>query len=667
MTGKRADKVKADVRLRRIYRIAILVSLCILIFTKSSDVYAAERIVDHNKSLETGAYMEPIEGYSFETKDEIYYIENDRFKIKVDPGIYVSDALEESIDKIMDILEETTGCSFYPKESPLDAYKIKIDKVLIDIRRSAIIPSASSDGITLTLNEAGAGEFTFEHSVIAHELLHTLQIRNYGSLGDVTTEGFAESYTGTIEPKLYETFGPNIMSNERENEIICINAYGKNECFLDVDYDVEWVNEGNVEKYFFLEPGHVGHESSYWIVEYIREKYGDEGLTKLMKALGKKSIEHASDITRTMINISNEEELEVVRRTLSESFVQDFYKWFKQQDFEEKGVKHELTGVKKINPGYEAIYPNGEKPILNRIHSFTYSDSLEIDYTKAFAFAQQILEVPCKGMAGIFSGVGKLEFYDQYGTLLYTCGSESEYSSNNVKVPYATRVSIKCNGTHDYNITGIAGSGSFDDVTFSDISCKDGPVIKVKDAEKKEKESDKPIDKKVKTEKELISALENGKVRGGKITVNANITITDYLTIPKNVQVVIKKGKKLKLKSEMEVYGKLSGPANGIEFNDHYIWLEKEATIKLGDITYSLKTQKDYSYSLGWAASAKLEPGTKGKMRISNGFYSKIYITTPENAKLENIIELGDMMENYALYQNKKKVSAKKIEKLKVK
>lgn len=662
--------------------------------------YAAQKTVDHNQPLKKDEFMEPVEGYTFKVSDKVETYEYNRFTLTVAPGMYVSEQCVSVINEIMDLIEKTTGCSFYPENKYGNPYFID-GKVNIDLEHRHMtdggltIEYAHEGGVTLMDDEALVGEFTDTYSTIIHELLHVAQLRNYGDLGNIVTEGFAESYTGTIEKILKDKYGYKIRTNERENEISCINAYGINECNLDVDYDVNWVTADNVEKYFFLEPGHSGHEPSYWIVEYIRERYGDDGFKKLMDALAKRWVDYVkTEKTTSYINLPNTIELEVIKATLSDNFVREFYDWFKRQN-----IKYDttdcinLTGVDKIDAPLGNVIVYSGIPYMDSITNFNYKGTLEIDYSRAYALLQQVYGYNVKGISGSFSGVGRVDFYDQYGTWLYGFGSEYMISYQSVHVPYATKVVIKnSGGISNYSIYSTLSDSAFCDIEFSDVACNNGRTVTFEEIKKKElttlfdirnggrvqedynnqdnnSKDNKPVSKKVKTFEQLSSALKSAQGRGGTITVTANITVDDYLVIPVDTKVTIKKGKKLTLKDTcISIRGSLSGNSKSIVFDYGWLWLEENATWKYGNYTFTSKVKKDYPENASYACGIRIDEWwNDGKLNISYGFYNRLYITAPKGTKLEKLLHFEDLREGFTPYLNKKKISAKKMKTLTIK
>lgn len=653
--------------------------MCLVAFSPKADVLAAEKkTVNHNEPLKVGEFMETVQGYDFKVfSDEKKEIEYDKFILKIDPCIYVSDEFVDTINCIMDLVEETTGLSFYPKKSPLDDFYIPIGKVEVVVRYSKItengatIQYASDTGIGLLAEDAGIGEISCSYSTIAHELLHVIQIRNYGCLGDVISEGFAESYVEDLEDKLVEKFGVRASYDERSNEISSLANLGAN--YFDYDeFDLGWLTPENVEDAFFINPPHSGHTTSYWIVTYIRSQYGDKKFTKLMKALDKACRAHAKE-PHILVNISSETELKVIQETLSKDFVNKFYNWIKKQDLESSLATLDLTqtDIYEVPLSTFADYEN--TPLFDFPHQIAYKDSITFDFSRSIALSQWILGVPCKGLGIQVYGTGQCDFYDQYGTLLYTCGSKDHSSYLTAAVPYAVKLVISAPGENSIMLFDNSLAGSFVDVVFDNVTCTNGKTVTFFDPIKPVPAPPKPVKKTVKTAEAFKELLEQAAKHGvdeppvgGKITIGADITLTDHISIPENTEIVIKKGKKLTLKDiSFNLNGTLSGNAGSVVFEGGWIWLNEASTLKLGDITLESKVQKDYyKESREYGCSFSVRQVHKDKLLIEYGLYNNLYITTPDKADLSKLIEVQELREGAKIYQNKKKLSDKTLSKM---
>lgn len=645
-------------------------ALFIAAFMPETGALAAGKVtVDHNKPLEEGVFMEPVEGYSFETTTEATVTEYDKFILNVDPGIYISDEFVDTINFLMDTVEEETGLSFNPTNSPLSAVKIKFGKVKIDVFYSTMtahgitIQSGGAQGISILAEDAAVGDLSGSYSAIVHELLHTIQMRNYGQLGQIITEGFAESYTGSIEPKLKEKFGDRVTSDERSNEILGISSYGQGYFGLEGE-GLSWLTADNVEQYFFLEPAHTGHETGYWIVEYIRSQYGEKKFTKLMKALAKEYKSYAKDKKRISDLLPNKNELNVIKSTLSKDFVKKFYKWMMKQPLTYVDEARDYTQTDKVAVGIDVFSNYENDTILSDIGDFRYTDSIEFDFSRSFAFIQQVLKKGCKGISLRFQGTGVLDFYDQYGTLICSYGSEDAYMTGSARVPYATRLVIHAPGEH-YMYIGRLCSESFKEVEFEDVSCTDGRKVTYEDTLVRETAPTKPLNITVKTAEEFEKAIKQSYIVGGKITVAEDITVTSYLSINENTVVNIKKGKKLTIgyDTAFNIYGTLSGKAGSLILDGGWLWLNETGTLKLGDITYTSLVRDEFSDDMGMSCGIRVDQYNK-KLYITYGLYNRLYITAPEGTDLTKLIYLNDLREGFRIFLNDKQLSDKEIGKL---
>ena len=624
---------------------SVLMAFLFIMLTLPKAVYGAD--APALGPLKAGEYMEHIEGYEFplcSAKD--YEIEYDRFILKVEAGVYIDESFPAIIDEIMGIIEEKTGLSFMPKSSPVN-YEGK--KPVIDIEKrhtygeaGAAIESATHIGVSFYEDEAVSGRITDEFNTIIHELLHVIQLRNFGYVGDILTEGYAESYAGTIETLLPKKYADCIRYSERQNEISNIAAYGINECGLDVDYDINWVTEDNIKKYFFLEPGHSGHETSYWIVEYIREKYGDDGLKKVLEADKKEYSKHSSDFG---YKIPNKTELAIIEKNLSKSFVKDFYKWFKAQFNDESfySSKTDYTDTKQVIGLLSRICNYEGKTMLHTLYDIKYKDSLTVDYTEAFAYCQQVLGREIKGIGGTFYGTGKLSFYDAHDRLIYETGDKNTFFNAEIYVPHAVKYVITGSGTNDFTHYENSEKDAFSNASYTNIKSGIGAV---KD---NSTVSGKPASIKVKSEKALASALKKCKSTGGTITITKSFTINDPLVIYPGTEVKIKKGKKLTLKARLTVLGTLTNSAKAVKMSGGCV-VVKDALWKNGSTSYKVSSGDKTS-----GRSSALMINDKNK--VLGGYGSKITLETDQKEAKE--LQASLLLDNYdTLKLNGKKISA---------
>lgn len=550
------------------------------------------------KVLGTDEYRSEIETYDFPTSAYGYSVEYDKFILQVDSGVYIDPDLPALYAEIIDMIEEETGLSFNPKTTPLHE---ELTKPVIrissryDTGYGVFIESADTTGVNFFEEEAVPGLCTNDfYNTIFHELLHTIQMRNYGVLGEILCEGYAESYAGTLEAKFAKKHNFLLQRPERLNEIACITAYGINECGLDVDYDVDWVTKDNITEYFFLHPRHDGHEPSYWIVEYIREKYGDAKLAELLTAEGKKYTSLDHEELNCGWGLPNDIELSLIKKYLSKNFVSDFYKWFKTQDMTDFSMICDYSYSDKYTGVFNSINSYGNTPMYVYLGTgFTFTDYIRFDYTEAYAYSQKLLNIPVKGISGSFLGIGRVSFYDEYERLLYEFENTDASMCTDVAVPYATSFTIEAGtpGIEDtffISLNDPSAPGRYDDITLplADIAKTDVSTA--------------PVTKKVTTFNGLKAALEAAKNAGGKITVTGNITVNEPVTVYEGTELIVKSKKKLTLNSSVTVKGKLSAPKNGIKFGQNTLSASKSSlkistgyvcldngTMKLGNTVYS--------------------------------------------------------------------------------
>lgn len=636
---------------------ALLVAMLVIgAFGGTTKASAAEYIINHNNPLKVGEYMEPVEGYEFKTSELTTTKEYDKFILKVAPGVYVADDFVDTINKMMDIIEKNSGCKFYPKNSPLEYYDYtkgqSNKKITIEIVNSASpntnYPFCYADvynsEIILYSEEAAVGEMSDSYSEIADTLVEFAMKRTYGVPGGILFRGYQYSTVGRLMDKFQVAFGSKPRYDYCWNQMMN-TAY--------TSLDATQAGFKNTDEYFlknFFSEGDLP-AASYWFVEYVVDEYGQKGLNKLMDAIAKKSIDRTKG-KYDMINLSVDEELAVIKATLSKNIVKEFREWYVAQNISYYEAHTDLSDVKSIKIGFTRFYSSRSNvPMIEDPGYFTYRDSIEFDYSEAFAYAQQKMGLKVKGISGIFSGKGEVKFYDQYGTVLYSYSGYGSYSTKTLYVPYAVKVVISSPGINEFRIFTYEDDSPLLDLAFNDVTCTDGKIITYSDTpDKQESKSFK-----VKTEQEFLEAVEYSRSCPGKITVSSNITVTKAFIVSEGTTISIKKGKTLTVKDVAHVSGKITGKDNCLKTNGGRIWLEDKGVIKIGKTSYTHKIRKGFDDKTLYTRGIILTSGD-GKFVISGGYYDELYIKD-KNKKLTDLVTIDELREGCKIYFNKKQVN----------
>lgn len=384
--------------------------------SKASNVITLELKKEEIRNKLLGRYKEMY------PEKEIEVSVYDKFAIVNMDNVYINEQVPVIVSNIMDTIEEITGMPFYPADINRSIFTIVVQPRMFIRGEGAFIESAYPDGMNMYEEFGLLGELSFDYTTMVHELLHAVQLRNYADTGDILTEGFAESYTDTVSVILRDKFGYEYEDNaELDNEVACIECYGINELGITEEYNLNWLTKDNIEEYFFLNPAHQGHEPSYWIVEYIREKYGDAELYKLFKdataALDKKLLkgEHIE-------SLDNDSMLSIIRKNLSKKFVSEFYKWFTKTliDYYKRDSVPDVSNTECIKVGYRIVVCYNGLPILDVPDTVIFKDSVTVDYSVAADYMEKYTGLKWKGIAGRFIYSGIIDFYDREGNLIYT-------------------------------------------------------------------------------------------------------------------------------------------------------------------------------------------------------------------------------------------------------
>ena len=635
----------------------VAVLLAFSAFSGTADAKAETRTIDHNKPLAVGEFMEPVEGYKFKTNEDVVTKEYDRFILYINPGVYVSEDFADTVNTLMDMIEKNTEARFFPKNSPLEYYEFykgtSTKKVTIEILNS-LSPNYKttttyygSRDIRIGAEVAATGELTDKYGVLLEELLEVAMQRTYGVQGFITWQGYTWYNQIALAGKLQKKYGAQVRYDNAWN--MMMNTVGT---AIDPNSS-KWENtEEYVDKMFFHKEDSSPVATSYWVIKYIVDNYGEAGLNKYMKAIAQESIAHSKTKYSTS-NLTYEEEIKVLKATFSKNIVKEFMNWYVKQDIYNYDTHYDFRKVDYVALGFRNYLYYDDRPAFESLNDFSFCDSIEIDYTRALAFSQQMIGFPCKGISGCFSGYGKVDFYDQYGTVIYSFGSEYSHSTKSVCVPYATKFIITAPGEHEYCFSIDSSSSPIRDVAFNDVSCTQAKVITVEDATSK----DKTLNRKVKNEKDFLKALDAGRTYSGKITVSADITVNSDIRIPEGVTVSVKKGKVLTLKDCCYVDGTLSLKENkSLVLKGGWLWLEEASTLKIGKVTISTKVIENAPHT-GYGCGFRLDPYSKtNKFEVSYGSYNRLYVKAPKGTTLDQYVVLDELREGAEVYFNKKKV-----------
>lgn len=323
-------------------------------------------------------------------------IEDDRFVLIVDRGIYVPKNIKKRMNTIMDAIEKTTGLSFIPENNGI---KRTTDKVVIYVSNRNVHDEAwVLGGRYVFLYPSDFALDTYDEEIVIHELLHEIQLRNYAPLGNCLTEGYAVYYTD----KIRSAMGCNYLR--------------------DVDYNAStpWllnITESNVDK--SLTNPEDAHDSSYFFLKYLLKTYGKKRVKQIYQDITSVTTDRYKKRNLTDyevgVNVLSEKEiLDIIKKHTDKNVTKDFSRWIKKQyrslsKFDFSGKK-----VKTMNVEY-AFWGDGYNSAI-----YTYKNAVTLDYGKGIGFEQNVVGRKYWGMCGCAKGNGTMTFYDAKGKKLKT-------------------------------------------------------------------------------------------------------------------------------------------------------------------------------------------------------------------------------------------------------
>ena len=349
-----------------------------------------------------GTYLKSSLDTDYPLTQERTVMVSDSFYLIADIGVYLPEGILDDIELIMAMLEKETGLSF--SNPKLESEYMTLTKPAITIVNDYAYDYAygGADGVTLSpydiyLDESGT-------SVLVHELLHTLQLRNGIDLGNAMSEGFAMYYADLFCKKL--PFPQN--HDEYYNSWACMGPFDK-------------ITLENTED-LLLNPPDI-HPFSYFFVRYLAETYGDQKVYEIIDAITEAAQNVKGKVYAGQMNpLSQEAVYEIIKAHTSDKLTEEFYRYFSgleepvwsSMDLSESDGTYyvDFTGTR----GYNITSVNG---------LVKFNQEITLDYTYAFDFAEKVWGRKAKGIS-LSAGVVKDQvmydvdttFYDQYDNVI---------------------------------------------------------------------------------------------------------------------------------------------------------------------------------------------------------------------------------------------------------
>lgn len=332
-------------------------------------------------------------------------IEDMRFVLIVDRGIYVPKDIKKRMNTIMNAIEKTTGLSFTPKDNGIQRTTDKV--ILYACNRHENTEAIALYGNLVYLQPIDIALDTYGDSTIIHELLHLIQQRNIAALGNCLTEGFAMYY----EEKIL---------NDISEELIDL-AWNSSE---------EWLikeNESKIES-TLINPKDA-HASSYFFFKYLMKTYDRKKVDQIYKDITSATIKEYKrkqygDIYVAGVSVLTDKQiLSIIKKDTSANVTKNFAKWLKKQFRDNMIFDFSGQKTKIMNVDY-AFWGD-----LYQSAIYKYKDSITLDFSKGIGFEQNVVGKKYCGMYGCAKGNGTMTFYNSKGKVLKTIRLNSSYET----------------------------------------------------------------------------------------------------------------------------------------------------------------------------------------------------------------------------------------------
>ena len=321
-----------------------------------------------------GTYLKSSLPTEYHITKECVVMDSDSFYLCVDAGVCLPDNVLDKIELIMSTMEKETGLSFdNPKLSGLPPMTKPTISVINTTYNSAY---AHSYGIVLApydiyLDENGI-------SVIVHELLHNLQLRNGIDLGNALSEGFAMYYCDMICEKL--PFPKN--HDEYYNSWVCMGQFDE-------------ITLENTES-SLLNPPDI-HPFSYFFVQYLAKTYGDQKIYTIIDAITEAVQRTEENVYAGQVNPLSEEAIyEIIKAHTSDNLTEEFYRYF--SSLEEPDWPY--MDLSDVDGTYYVDFTGNRMYNITSVNGLVkFNQEITLDYTYAFDYAEKVWGRKTKGIS----------------------------------------------------------------------------------------------------------------------------------------------------------------------------------------------------------------------------------------------------------------------------
>lgn len=254
------------------------------------------------------------------------YVEGDKCILYLDKDVAFKGNIIEVIEHVMDAVEDETGYEYYVDNKysairtdgireieyglnpwpGVDEFNEKIAVYVVNRPEDAIMSCAFERAIVLAYED-----FEVETEgvyAMAHELTHTILMRNGESLNTKLSEGYACCIGGKVAEKFTE-YPLSNMASERE--------YGS----FPYQLDGTTAEDIFLTEYDDYAADFKNYQYGVYFITYLLETYGNDGFHNFLDNLNDKNADN-------YVSPSSEMQMEVLKETFSNEIFKDFGKWY---------------------------------------------------------------------------------------------------------------------------------------------------------------------------------------------------------------------------------------------------------------------------------------------------------------------------------------------------
>lgn len=359
-------------------------------------------------------YIPKLASKEFTVAKKDVKIYNERFNISIPKGFIYPNKIQAYVLKWMKLVEEASGLSFYPAGKKLP--KISVTAV------KGTGAYGFNDGIVVSQMDLLTDDSAAAYAYL-HELSHVLDFRNSCTNLQPFTEGFAiNNCYGALK----------LLGRSDIAQVMAVMNYWNNSS-IDSHLD-------DFEVYYSTVDGWDGYIAGYIFSFYLKDKYGDNILTEIMKKWRSKFDINAQKKPKS-------EFIKVIKECTSKNVFLNFKDWYKKNEASFKKADmldndlYLASGIAEIMclPIISDYYQEFPRSKFDKV------DILLLDFYEAF-FISQFYSYSAMGIFGncYSSTEATISFYDPEWKFI--CSRKLDVGFNNIEVWGAARMLVKGDG-----------------------------------------------------------------------------------------------------------------------------------------------------------------------------------------------------------------------------